>query len=324
MTACSRKQYERLLGILLGVFIIPILSAQQVSRHKDDEACFMASRLKSARSMTVSIRTFTVENEEIWSRIGSGWIYQENGLVVTRQSVVHGSDSIEVTFIDGRKTQAWILNCDPISQVALLKTEDPYRFDADSRHCRKIETKDCVILLGNSLGVFPSVTLGHIFDFQENGYFLFHGSVPPGNTGGPLFNREGELVGMLAGRRRVEAHADPVGVGVRIERIERVLQGFLGYPPNQAGWIGLCVIDIPHQENGVRVVNVIPDSPADRASLCKGDTLLAVNGRAIQNATELARHVKAMSPRKRLIFDVRRRNEIESFMVEVGCVPTKK
>ncbi|MBN2103376.1 serine protease [bacterium] len=312
-------------GILVGIFIASIIYAQSAIQQNNEENCFMAERLKKARSIAVSIRTFIFQDDEIWSRIGSGWIDDKGGLIVTRQSVIHGGDSIEVTFFNGRKTPAWVLNCDPVSQVALLKINDALPYCPPSSHCSDIKPQDCIILLGNSLGVFPSVTLGHIIDFQENGFFLFHGSVPPGNTGGPLFNREGALVGMLAGRRKIESYQDPVGVGVPITTIDHVMQRFFAFAHNQSGWIGLCVVDITHKENqGVRVVNVIPDSPADRASICKGDTILAIDGQSILNANELAQHIKTRSPKEQIMFDVRRNDVVKSCVVEIGCMPIKK
>jgi len=321
----NQNQHSRMYKIVLGIFVAVVIYAQPEVHYEEAEACFMAAHLKRARPMAVSIRTFTFQDEEIWSRIGSGWINQKAGLVVTRQSVVHGGDSIEVTFFNGRKVQAWILNCDPVSQVALLKIPDSFPSNIPLQYCRDIKREDCVILLGNSLGVFPSVTLGHVIEFQENGYFLFSGSVPPGNTGCPLFNREGELVGMLAGRRKIDTYLNPVGVGIPIEAIDNVMQRFLTFAQNQSGWIGLCVVDIAQKSSqGVRVINVIPDSPADRAAICKGDIIMTMDGKTIQNAAELAHRVKTMSPEKHITLNVQHNDTIRSHVVEIGRMPIKK
>jgi len=323
MTGMKKEQTVSRI-IPLTIFIFGLMQAQPRMDAEDQAACLMASHLKNAKSVTVSIRTFLKENGEVWSRVGSGWVFQKEGLIVTRQSVVQGGDSIEVTFYNGQKLEARVLDCDPISQVALLKTDDMLKKKARFTCTEHVETGDCVILLGNSLGVFPSVTIGHVIGLQANGYLLFNGSVPAGNTGGPLFNRQGQLIGMLAGRCTVESQPEPVGVAVPFGQIREVLQKTLAFARQSYGWIGLCVIDIPQDDIGVRVINVIPDSPADKASIMKGDILIRMNGEAIQSASDLARRVKDMPKKQQVVFDAVQQNATRSYQVEVGCVPFKK
>jgi S1-C subfamily serine protease len=165
-------------------------AARDVREKKDIESCMMAERLKTAKSAVVSIRAFAIEEGEVWSRVGSGWIYNSEGLIITRQSVVQGSDSIEVQFFNGRREPASVLDCDPVSQVAVLKTGYSAVSSLKTGKACSLKKNECVILLGNSLGVFPSVTLGHLLEFQDQRHFIFAGSVPPGNSGGPIFNRK--------------------------------------------------------------------------------------------------------------------------------------
>jgi serine protease Do len=291
----------------------------------DEEACLMAFHLKQAKSAVVSICTFAYDGNELLSRIGSGWIYGDDGVVVTRQSVVQGGDSIEITFYNGHRSPACVLDCDPVSQVALLKTDPRIRSGFSGPAPPALKQGDCVILLGNSLGVFPSVTLGHIITFKSNGYYLFDGSVPPGNSGGPIFNREGQLVGMLAGRIHSDFQKEPVGVAVPYENIQPVLERFFSFARKKLGWMGLYVSNLESSERtGVRVVGVIPDSPADRATIVHGDTLVALDGDPILSAEALARRIQSLSPNEKVTFDILRCNLIEPCVVEVGRIPFKQ
>ena len=307
-------------GAYLSLF--PLWS-QPVSH--EEEACLMAANLKQAKSAVVSICTFVFDGNEVLSRIGSGWLYGDDGIVVTRQSVIQGGDSIEITFYNGQRYPAIVLDCDPVSQVALLKADDLVKKGFSGPAPTPLKKGDCVILLGNSLGVFPSVTLGHIITFRPNGYYLFDGSVPPGNSGGPIFNRQGQLVGMLAGRVHSDFQEEPVGVAVPYMNIQPVLERFITFARKRLGWIGLYVSNLDSSDKtGVRVIGVIPGSPADRAAIIRGDTLVTLDGDPILSGEALARRIQSMNPNVKVSFDIRRSNHVESTMVEVGRIPFKK
>jgi serine protease Do len=312
-------------AVLITWLFLDLLPLWSQPFSHDEEACLMASHLKQAKSAVVSICTFVYDGDELLSRIGSGWIYGNEGIVVTRQSVVQGGDSIEITFYNGHRSPACVLDCDPVSQVALLKTDRKSQSGFSGPSPPALKIGDCVILLGNSLGVFPSVTLGHIIAFKSNGYYLFDGSVPPGNSGGPIFNREGQLVGMLAGRVHSDSQKEPVGVAVPYENIQPVLERFISYASKKLGWMGLYVSNLESSERtGVRVIGVIPDSPADRAAIVHGDTLVALDGDPILSAEALARRIQALNPNEKVTFDILHSNLVKPCVVEVGRIPFKQ
>ncbi|MBN1779639.1 serine protease [bacterium] len=316
---------KRIVPCLILMFSLnPFLLSQKVRKHQDVEACMMAERLRLAKTTAVSIRTFTIQGDDVWNRVGSGWIYNPEGLIVTRQSVIQGGDSIEVTFFNGRTEPAWVLDCDPISQIALLKTRIKKHPAAKAGSARRLEPGDCVILLGNSLGVFPSVTMGHMIDFQPNDIFLIDGSVPAGNSGGPLFDCEGRVVGMLAGRKQWSGHDGFVGVGIPMETIQAVLDRFFSFVNKDIGWMGLYVADMPAAGSGVRVVSVIPDGPADRASISPGDTLVTLNGEPIRNTEQLAEKVSGIAPQNQVTFEILKNSVAVPCVVRIGKVPIHK
>jgi S1-C subfamily serine protease len=288
----------------------------------------MAELLKKAQASVVSIRTFALKDKRGRCRVGSGFVYDKHGFVVTRRSVIHGADSIIVTLADGRFSTAWVVHNDGNTEIALLKLTLGDLSSMAMGESAGLAVQSQLAVLGNSLGVFPSVTLGPYLGRNKDGMLRLGVVVPPGNCGGPVLDERGHIIGVLAGRvlkgKSREMEEERMGLALPIERVQEVVDDVLDHFKKGNGWVGISVVDL-EGEKGVKVVRVVPDGPAERAEICKLDTIIGFEGRPVSSARELAKWVGRVAPESRVVFTVRRGKEEVSRSVHVGHMPwTKK
>ncbi len=299
----------------------------QSSLNSDVECNKIAKWLKKSKSSVVSIQLYTSEQKEGYCRVGSGFVYNPEGWIVTRSSIVQDSDSIIVTFPDGRRAQARIVHSDEMTKIALLKVNFSNLLSVSIGRTSSLDKASELIVLGNSLGIFPSVTLGIYEGLRSDGMMQLRMVVVPGNGGSPVFNNEGNIVGILAGRildeRNQEFELGTLGVALPIERVTEVVNDVLQHVENGKGWIGLSVIDVADDQSdrALKVVGLVPGGPAQKAEICIGDTIVGFEGESVPDAQALAKMVRGMATSREVEFTIRKRGSELSRFVKVGGLP---
>ena len=287
----------------------------------------IAEWLKRARSSVVSIQLYVSEEKEGLCRVGSGFVYKQGGWIVTRSSIVQSSDSIVVTFSDGRDGQASVVLCDEMTEIALLKVPFSDLISVFIGETSTLDRQSQLIVLGNSLGIFPSVTLGTYEGVRLDGMLQLRITVPAGNSGSPVFDHDGRIVGMLAGRvleeKDQEVEPGRLGVALPIERVTEIVDEVLQQVEKGKGWLGLTVNDLEGTETdkGVKVVGLVPGGPAEKAEICIGDTIVGFEGESVPNARELAKWIREIPMSHEVVFTIRKRDGNISRFVEVGGIP---
>jgi S1-C subfamily serine protease len=169
-----------------------------------------------------------------------------------------------------------------------------------------------VMVLGNSLGVFPSLTMGKLSKRIGDSVLIIEGWLTPGNSGAPVLDENGRLLGMLAGRhlRPDEKSSDISCAALPVETIEAFYQkAFKSLKSNQT-WVGLTVTDVKERsESGVVVVDVLPGGPAYQSRISIGDTIVSMNGAAIKNGQDLGEKVKNLEKKEEIELMIRRDNQ---------------
>jgi serine protease Do len=261
---------------------------------------------QSVSPSVVNIRTALPRGEGQ----GSGVIVDPAGYVITNNHVVEGVRSVEIQLSDGRRGTATVVGIDPLTDIAVLKTEMSDLAAVDWGDSDELQVGDIVWALGSPFGLQKSVTFGILSAKERRGisgtegvfqeYLQTDAAVNPGNSGGPLVNHEGKIVGINT------AIIGPSYLGVSFaipsalarasyEQIRDkgyVLRGFLGVrpeevPDRQARRLGL------ERGEGVLVTEVDPNTPADDAGLEPGDVILTWNGEDFSNPTLLSRAIAA-------------------------------
>jgi serine protease Do len=265
----------------------------------------LAPLVQSVTAGVVSVRTQNAASvgdetpvEAPVSR-GSGFILSAEGFVVTNHHVVEDAQAIRVALADDREFPVEVVGSDPVSDVALLRVEGPapglpsvYLGDSDA-----LEVGDWVLAVGNPLGFDHSVAHGLVSAVGRElstrpGLTQFIQTDAPinrGNSGGPLFNMRGEVVGVVT----AAGNGDGLGFAVPINLVKDLLPNLLENGRVERGWLGASVRSVPL---GVFVRAVAPGGPAERAGLKPGDRLLALNGRPVQSYRALLRKLSVLGP----------------------------
>jgi serine protease DegQ len=284
------------------------LLAAQPARAED-----IAAAVRQAQNSVVSIQTVAAAADSGCAVVGSGFLFGPH-YVVTRLSVIIRTDSIEIAVGDGRTARARLLQVDEATDIAVLEhgldRVVPVRMGQSS----DLAGGNQLAILGNSLGIFPSVTLGRFIGRRSDGLLEIDGLIPAGNCGSPVLDAGGKLVGMIVGRFQDDRDPSRVmGVALPAESIQKALN-WVQRRPARSGWIGISVVDLAAARvtpeggpiAGVRVVGVVAGGPADRAELAVGDTIVRLMGNPVHSAWQMAEWVKTASPQSKITFSIRK------------------
>jgi serine protease Do len=273
------------------------------------------------------------------SSLGSGFVIDPSGLVVTNNHVIEGADEIIINFTDGSKLKvAKILGHDPKTDLALLKVEPKKPLKAITfGDSSKMRVGDWVMAIGNPFGLGGSVTVGIISatkrDINAGPYDDFlqtDAAINRGNSGGPLFNMDGQVIGVNTAIISPSGGSIGIGFAVPSNSAMQVLDQLKQYGETRRGWLGVHVQNVTdemavslglQEPKGALVAKVSPDSPAATAGIQPSDIILKFDGQAIDNMRSLPRAVAATAIGKSVDVELMRKGETVDLTVTVGRLP---
>ena len=248
-------------------------------------------------------KEFGTPQERQSSALGSGFIIDEKGIVVTNNHVIEGAEDIVVQVNGEKKFNAKVIGADPLSDIAVLKIESkekflPVRFgDSD-----KARIGDWVIAIGNPFGLGGTVTSGIISARNRSiglsryeDYIQTDASINSGNSGGPLFDMNGDVIGI---NTAILGRSGNVGIGFSIpsNSAKIVIDQLIEFGETKRGWLGVRIQDVTKEiaevekldePRGALVASVAPNSPSEKAGVKSGDIILEFNGEKINQMKEL-------------------------------------
>lgn len=270
--------------------------------------------------------------------LGSGVIVSPDGYILTNNHVIEGADQIEVTLAGGREAPAVLVGRDPDTDLAVLRVklrELPvitFGNDASSR------VGDVVLAIGYPFGVGQTVTQGIIsalgrtqlgINTFEN-FIQTDAAINPGNSGGALVDARGNLIGINTAIFSRSGGSLGIGFAVPVSTTRNVMQQLISTGHVVRGWIGVEPQDVseqlagtlalPHPE-GVVIVGVLRQGPADKAGLKPGDVVLDVAGQAVVNTGQLLNAVAGLKPGSETVIQVLRNGKPETVTVRIGTRP---
>lgn len=225
------------------------------------------------------------KKDNLWT-VGSGIIYNADGYIITRGSILAEFESIRVTLWDGREFDAEYIGIDETTGLAVLKIAADNIKPAIIGDSDRVLLYSLVMVLGNSMGISPSASFGLINGYTGDGIFVFSAPVNPGNIGGPVFNLKGEIIGIVTAQLETDAPAvapryldygRQTGIALPINKVLQMVNEVIRMHREQKGWLGIEFDADSIRNNSLVIKDVKPGSPAARVGLRKGDRLLQYN-----------------------------------------------
>jgi len=271
--------------------------------------------------------------------LGSGFLIDAGGYVVTNNHVIKGADKVEVTLSDGRKFDAKVIGRDDKTDVALVKVESdkPLPFvpwgDSD-----KAKVGDWIMAVGNPFGLGGTVTAGIVSargrDIQSgpfDDFLQIDAPINRGNSGGPTFNMNGEVIGINTAIYSPNGGSIGIGFAIPASVARPIVEDLKTKGHVDRGWLGVGIQPMTPEiaqslglmePEGALVLNVTPGSPAAKAGMKQGDVVRSVDGKPVKEFRDLARLVAGAGPDRSVTLNVWRDGRDVSTSVSLARMPT--
>ncbi len=319
-------------------------------------------RIDASRKLTSSLpekltqpffRRFFGDEEGLEERVekgtGSGFIISEDGRLITNAHVVEGSKTVKVTLRDGQIYDGEVLGVDPITDVAVVKIDATDLPTVTLGQAENLTPGEWAIAIGNPLGLDNTVTVGIISAVDRSSsqvgvpdkrvrFIQTDAAINPGNSGGPLLNAQGEVVGI---NTAIRADAQGLGFAIPIETAQRIADQLFTKGQADHPYLGVHMVNLTPdakqeinsqekldfkitEDRGVLIVNIVPNSPADKAGFQTGDTIIKIGDRKIQTSLQVQEAVENSEIGKILEVEVIRNTKSKIIAVRPSSFPQKE
>ena len=270
--------------------------------------------------------------------LGSGFIIDAGGLIVTNNHVIEGANEITVVLDDGTRYPATLRGRDAKSDLALLEINSdsplPHLSWGNSEAAR---VGDWVVAVGNPFGLGGTVTAGIVSargrDIQSgpfDDFIQIDAPINRGNSGGPLFNTQGRVIGVNTAIYSPNGGSVGIGFAVPASLAQPIIAELKSQGRIERGWLGVSIQPVTRDiadglgladEKGALIAGVLPDGPADRAGLAQGDVILSVNGHPVERFKDLPRLVAAAKSGESAKIAIWRQGAGRTIVATLGPMP---
>ena len=285
-------------------------------------------------------KEFSTPQKRKASALGSGFIIDAKGIVVTNNHVIQGAEDIMVTVNGEKEYEAKIIGADPLSDLAVLEIQSKDKFvpvkfgDSD-----KARIGDWVIAIGNPYGFGGTVTAGIISARNRSiglsryeDYIQTDASINQGNSGGPLFDMNGDVIGI---NTAILGQSGSIGIGFSIpsNSAKKVINQLIEFGETKRGWLGVRIQNVTKEiadvekldkPRGALVASVAENSPSDKAGIKAGDIILEFNGILIKEMKELPKIVAQTEVGKTVEVKIWRNEKELTKKIKLGRLETSE
>ena len=261
--------------------------------------------------------------------MGSGFVYDNLGHIITNAHVVDGADKATVTFLDGSQYNAEIIGKDKFTDIAVIKVSEKPRLlhPLEIGDSSLLQVGEQVAAIGNPFGLSGSMTsgivsqIGRLIAAQDSGFSIpdviqTDAAINPGNSGGPLLNMRGQVIGINTAIQSISGEFVGIGFAVPSNTVSKIVPTLIEEGKYPHPWIGISGKDIDpdlarvldlKQAKGFLVITVVDDSPADKAGLkgmsqtqiingeeypADGDIIISVDGKEVRKISDILIHLQ--------------------------------
>ena len=267
--------------------------------------------------------------------VGTGFIIDQSGYIITNNHVVEDADTIKVKLKDEREFTAKVIGRDPQTDVALIKIDAKGDLPvANLGRSADLKVGEWVVAVGSPFGLEQTVTAGivsakgrAIGSGPYDDFIQTDASINPGNSGGPLLNLNGEVVGI---NTAIIAHGQGIGFAIPIDMATRIVAQLKDNGEVTRGWLGVNIQDLKgdlaeyygaKNSEGVLVTDVVPGNPADKAGIKAKDIITAVDGEKVKTSRELTAKAATLPVGDTTKITVLRDGKEKTFEVKVAKRP---
>jgi serine protease Do len=265
--------------------------------------------------------------------LGSGFVISEDGFIVTNNHVIEGADEITIEFFSGKKLPAKVIGTDPKTDIALLKVEaeEPLPF-VTFGNSDLMRVGDWVMAMGNPLGQGFSVSAGIVsargrqLSGSYDDFIQTDAAINRGNSGGPLFNMDGQVVGVNTSILSPNGGSIGIGFSMSSNVVTKVVDQLKQFGETRRGWLGVRIQDVTPDvaeamglaEASGALVTDVPDGPAKDAGIAAGDVITRFDGQPVADAGDLTRRVADAPIGEAVPVIVQREGRTETLAVTLG------
>src|SRR5882672_715247 len=274
--------------------------------------------------------------------LGSGVIVSPDGYILTNNHVIEGATDVKVTLSNKKQLQAKVIGADPKTDVAVLKIEGSDYPAITIGDSSKVQVGDYALAVGDPFGVGQTVTMGivsamnrgnlGIEDYED--FIQTDAPINPGNSGGALVNDRGELIGI---NTAILSHGsggnEGIGFAVPVNLARSVMEQIMDHGRVNRAYLGVMVQDVTpaiskamglNDMKGVLVGDVSPSGPAQKSGIQRGDVILEVNGKPVQDSRALRMTISMMNPDATVKLKLLRNGNQSDTTVKLGDMPASK
>ncbi len=264
------------------------------------------------------------------SSLGSGFILDKEGFIVTNNHVIDGADEIQVKLKDGKEYPAEIIGKDSSTDLALIKIKADKDLPVlNLGNSDDLEIGQWVLAIGSPFGLEQTVTAGIISAKGRvigagpyDDFIQTDASINPGNSGGPLINMYGEVVGI---NTAIIAGGEGIGFAIPVNIAKEVFAQLKNNGSVTRGWLGVAIQDLDKDlqeyygvDKGVLVSEVFKGDPADEAGIKANDIIAEINGKSVESSRDLTRLIAGLSVDSKAEIKVNREGKVKTFKVKIG------
>jgi serine protease Do len=269
--------------------------------------------------------------------LGSGFIISADGEIVTNHHVIDGADKVLVKLSDGRQMEATVVGSDPLTDIALLRIKATDDLPAITfGNSDEMRAGDEVFAVGNPFGLGGTVTSGIVSATSRNinsgpydDFIQTDAAINRGNSGGPLFNNKGEVIGVNTSIFSPDGGSVGIGFAVPSDLVQAIVTDLEDDGTITRGWLGVQIRPMTDEvasvlgydaPRGAVIEAVQDDSPAAKAGLADGDIILSFNGTDIKELRDLTRAVAKMTPESNADVVVLHKGAEKTIEVKIGTL----
>ncbi|MGB3179377.1 MAG: Do family serine endopeptidase [Albidovulum sp.] len=265
--------------------------------------------------------------------LGSGFVISEDGYIVTNNHVIEGADEISIEFFSGRTLDAKLVGTDPKTDIAVLKVESdvPLSF-VNFGNSDVMRVGDWVMAMGNPLGQGFSVSAGIVsarnreLSGTYDDFIQTDAAINRGNSGGPLFNMDGDVIGVNTAILSPNGGSIGIGFSMASNVVSKVVAQLRDFGETRRGWLGVRIQDVtPDVAEAIglaeakgALITDVPDGPAKDGGLLSGDVITSFDGTEVKDTRELVRKVADTEVGKAVRVVVLREGKSQTLLITLG------